>query len=412
MPENIYITDTTFRDGQQSRAPYTTEQMVEIYKMLHRLGGPKGIVRQTEFFVYSQKDREALEQCMALGYKFPEITTWIRATKSDFALVRNIGIKETGILVSCSDYHIFNKMGLTRKQAMDKYLGIVKDAIDAGLRPRCHFEDITRADFYGFVVPFATALMRLSEESGIPVKIRACDTMGYGVPFPGVALPRSVSGIIYGLQHYAGVPCEMLEWHGHNDFYKGVVNATTAWLYGAQAVNCSLLGIGERTGNVPLEAMVFEYAQLRGTLDGMDSRVITEIADYISRETHYELPPMTPFVGKNFNVTKAGIHADGLLKDPEIYNIFDTEALLDRPPLVAVSNVSGLAGIACWINNYYRLAGENAVSKKDPFISKMKEWIDKEYDGGRVTVISDEEMVHLFEETAPEVYAKVARPKA
>ncbi len=412
MPENIYITDTTFRDGQQSRAPYTTEQMVEIYKMLHRLGGPKGIIRQTEFFVYSEKDRQALEQCMALGYKFPEITTWIRATKSDFALVRNIGIKETGILVSCSDYHIFNKMGLTRQQAMDKYLGIVKDAIDAGLRPRCHFEDITRADFYGFVVPFATALMRLSEESGIPVKIRACDTMGYGVPFPGVALPRSVSGIIYGLQHYAGVPCEMLEWHGHNDFYKGVVNASTAWLYGAQAVNCSLLGIGERTGNVPLEAMVFEYAQLRGTLDGMDSRVITEIADYISRETNYELPPMTPFVGKNFNVTKAGIHADGLLKDPEIYNIFDTEALLDRPPLVAVSNVSGLAGIACWINNYYRLVGENVVSKKDPFIAKMKEWIDKQYDEGRITVISDEEMVHLFEETAPDVYQKVARPKA
>ena len=73
-------------------------------------------------------------------------------------------------------------MGLTRQQAMDKYLGIVKDAIDAGLRPRCHFEDITRADFYGFVVPFATALMRLSEDSGIPVKIRACDTMGYGIP--------------------------------------------------------------------------------------------------------------------------------------------------------------------------------------------------------------------------------------
>ncbi|MBQ0012196.1 MAG: 2-isopropylmalate synthase, partial [Clostridiales bacterium] len=337
--------------------------------------------------------------------------TWIRATKSDFALVRNIGIKETGILVSCSDYHIFNKMGLTRQQAMDKYLGIVKEAIDAGLRPRCHFEDITRADFYGFVVPFASALMRLSEESGIPVKIRACDTMGYGVPFPGVAMPRSVSGIIYGLQHYAGVPSEMLEWHGHNDFYKGVVNASTAWLYGAQAVNCSLLGIGERTGNVPLEAMVFEYAQLRGTLDGMDPRVITEIADYISRETDYELPPMTPFVGKNFNVTKAGIHADGLLKDPEIYNIFDTEALLDRPPMVAVSNVSGLAGIACWINNYYRLAGENVVSKKDPFIAKMKEWIDAEYAGGRITVISDEEMVKLFESCGGDVFKKVAKPK-
>ena len=80
----------------------------------------------------------------------------------------------------------------------------------------------------------------------------------------------------------------MLEWHGHNDFYKGVVNATTAWMYGASAVNCSLLGIGERTGNVPLEAMVFEYASLRGHLNGMNTKVITEIADYISKETGYK----------------------------------------------------------------------------------------------------------------------------
>ena len=398
MPEKIYITDTTFRDGQQSRAPYTTEQMVEIYKMLHRLGGPKGIIRQTEFFVYSQKDREALEQCMALGYKFPEITTWIRATKSDFALVRNIGIKETGILVSCSDYHIFNKMGLTRQQAMDKYLGIVKDAIDAGLRPRCHFEDITRADFYGFVVPFATALMRLSEDSGIPVKIRACDTMGYGVPYTEVALPRSVPGIIYGLQHYSEVPSEMLEWHGHNDFYKAVSNASTAWLYGACAVNCSLLGIGERTGNIPLEAMVIEYASLRGSLDGMDSTVITEIADYYRKELGYDIPPMTPYVGRNFNVTRAGIHADGLMKDEEIYNIFNTRKILNRGPSVMIGKSSGAAGIAFWINENYGLRASEAVDKKDPLVVSLKEWVDAEYAGGRVTTLSTHEIEEKIEE--------------
>lgn len=402
-PENIFITDTTFRDGQQSRAPYSSKQMVDIYKMLHRLGGKKGIVRQTEFFVYSQKDREALLACMDLGFEFPEITTWIRASKEDFALVRDIGIKETGILVSCSDYHIFNKMGLTRKQALDKYIGIVSDAIAAGLRPRCHFEDITRADFYGFVIPFASALMKLSQESGVPVKIRACDTMGYGVPYQGVALPRSVSGIVYGLQHYSGVPSELLEWHGHNDFYKGVVNATTAWLYGAAAVNCSLLGIGERTGNVPLEAMVFEYASLKGTLDGMDTTVITEIADYFVNETNYDLPPMTPFVGKSFNLTRAGIHADGLLKDQEIYNIFDTEKILNRPALVAVSNTSGLAGIAYWINKFYNLNSEQIVHKKDPCILKIKEWVDKQYDDGRQTVISDDEMESLVKLHAAEI---------
>lgn len=398
MPEHIYITDTSFRDGQQSREPYTTQQMVDLYKMLHRLGGPNGIVRQTEFFVYSKKDRDALERCMELGYEFPEITTWIRATKSDFELVKNIGIRETGILVSCSDYHIFKKMNLTRKQAMEKYLGVISDAIEAGLHPRCHFEDITRADYYGFVVPFATELMKLSKDSGVPIKIRACDTMGYGISYPGVSLPRSVPGIIYGLKHYAGVPSDMLEWHGHNDFYKGVVNASTAWLYGAGAVNCSLLGIGERTGNVPLEAMVFEYASLRGDFDGMNPTVITEIAEYLEKETGYETPPMTPFVGRNFNLTRAGIHADGIMKDPEIYNIFDTELILNRPPMVAISNTSGLAGIAVWINQYYGLKGAEAIDKKNEGVVTIKELIDQEYANGRITVISETEMIRYAEQ--------------
>ena len=242
--------------------------------------------------------------------------------------------------------------------------GKAPSAIEGGLHPRCHFEDITRADYYGFVVPFATELMKLSKDSGAPIKIRACDTMGYGISYPGVSLPRSVLGIIYGLKHFAGVPSEMLEWHGHNDFYKGVVNASTAWLYGAGAVNCSLLGIGERTGNVPFEAMVFEYASLRGDFDGMNPTVVTEIAEYLEKETGYETPPMTPFVGRNFNLTRAGIHADGIMKDPEIYNIFDTELILNRPPIVAISNTSGLAGIAVWINQYYGLKGAEAIDKK------------------------------------------------
>ncbi len=398
MPEEIWITDTSLRDGQQSVEPYSAEQIVNIYKLLSKLGGPYGIIRQTEFFVYSKKDREAIEKCMDLGLKFPEITTWIRASKEDFKLVRDLGIRETGILVSCSDYHIFKKLGKTRKQAMDIYLSAVADAFEAGVMPRCHLEDITRADFYGFVVPFVNALMKMSRDAGIPVKIRACDTMGYGVPYTEVALPRSVPGIIYGLQHYSDVPSEMLEWHGHNDFYKAVANASTAWLYGASAVNCSLLGIGERTGNVPLEAMVFEYASLRGSMDGMDPTVITEIADYFKNEIGYKIPPMTPFVGKNFNVTKAGIHADGLLKDEEIYNIFDTDKLLHKPASVMISKTSGLAGIAYWINQNYNLTGDDQLSKRDPIVLTLKKWIDKEYEDGRQTALTTAELENKISE--------------
>ena len=401
MPEEIWITDTSLRDGQQSVEPYTVDQIVKIYKLLSKLGGPYGIIRQTEFFIYSQKDRQALEKCMELDLKFPEITSWIRANKEDFRLVRDLGIKETGILVSCSDYHIFKKMKMSRKQVLDHYLGTVKDAFDAGVIPRCHLEDITRADFYGFVVPFVNELQNLSKEAGIPVKIRACDTMGYGVPYTEAAMPRSVAGIIYGLQHYSDVPSECLEWHGHNDFYKAVANASTAWLYGACAVNCSLLGIGERTGNIPLEAMVFEYASLRGSMDGMDPTVITEIGDFFTKEVGYNIPPMTPFAGRSFNSTRAGIHADGLMKDPEIYTIFDTEKLLNRPATVEVSKTSGAAGIAFWINATYRLPKEQQLGKTDSLVMELKAWVDEQYETGRQTVMSYGEMTEKIQELAP-----------
>ncbi|MBR2466057.1 MAG: 2-isopropylmalate synthase [Clostridia bacterium] len=397
MPNEIWITDTTFRDGQQSRAPYTSKQIVDMYKMMHRLGGERGLIRQSEFFVYTKKDLEAVEKCMALGYEFPEITTWIRAKKEDFELVHNLGIKETGILVSCSDYHIFKKLGLSRSEALEHYLGVVKRAIDAGIRPRCHLEDITRADFYGFVVPFVNALGEVAKEANIPLKIRMCDTLGYGVSYPGVALPRSVPGIVYGLRHYADIPSEMLEWHGHNDFYHGVTNAVSAWLYGASAVNCSLFGVGERTGNIPIEAMVIEYAALRGTFDGMNPEVITELAEYYTTELNYDIPPMTPFVGANFNVTRAGIHADGLMKDTEIYNIFDTEKILGRKAEVAVSNTSGLAGVAYWMNKHYSSASGEDYTKHDDIVIKVKEMVDREYSDGRTTLMGDDELIAFTE---------------
>ncbi len=407
MPEEIWMTDTTFRDGQQSTSPFTVNQIVDLFKLMSRLGGPKGLIRQSEFFLYSEKDRAAAQACMDLGLKFPEVTSWIRANKKDFQLVKEMGIKETGVLVSCSDYHIFKKMGLTRSQALDKYLGVVKDALEAGVKPRCHFEDITRADFYGFVVPFATELMNLSRESGIPIKIRACDTMGYGVNYVGSALPRSVPGIIYGLHHYADVPSELIEWHGHNDFYKVVTNAATAWLYGCAAVNCSLLGIGERTGNCPLEAMAIEYASLKGTDDGMDFTAITDIANYFEREIGYMIPPRTPFVGRSFNSTRAGIHADGILKDEEIYNIFDTKKLLNRPLHVAVNNNSGLAGIAYWINEYYELPEGHKIEKTHPIVVQMKEIIDKQFAEGRCSVLGDDEMDNMLRNCDKELHKKL-----
>jgi citrate (Re)-synthase len=403
-PDEIFITDTTFRDGQQARPPYTVEQIVDLYEMLHKLGGANGVVRQSEFFLYSEKDKEAVRKCQERNYRYPEITGWIRAVKEDFKLVKEMGLKETGILTSVSDYHIFLKLKKNRRVVMREYLSIVSAALDLGITPRCHFEDVTRADIYGFCVPFAQDIMRLSEEVKLPVKIRLCDTLGYGVPYPSAALPRCVPKIIRAMIDDAGVPSEYLEWHGHNDFYKGFINATTAWLYGCSAANGTLLGFGERTGNPPIEGLIIEYISLMGYSNGIDTPMITEIRNYLERVVGVPIPSNMPFVGSNFNSTSAGIHADGILKNEEIYNIFNTSKILNRPISISVNDKSGLAGIGQWINSHFALTGKDRVEKTHPGVAKINRWVTRQYEEGRTTSISDQEMEKVTRKYLPEIF--------
>jgi isopropylmalate/homocitrate/citramalate synthase len=403
-PEEIYITDTTFRDGQQSRPPFTAQQIEDLFTYLHRLSGPKGVIRQSEFFLYTDKDKEAIERCLAKAYKYPEITGWIRAHKDDLQLVKNMGLKETGILTSVSDYHIFLKLKKNRSEALQDYLKIVESTLAHGIAPRCHFEDITRADIYGFCVPFAQALMDLSAKAKVPVKIRLCDTLGVGITFPGAALPRSIGKIVRAMIDDAGVPSEYLEWHGHNDFYKAIINSVSAWLYGCTFVNGTLLGIGERTGNVPIEGLIMDYISLIGNDHGIDTQVITEIRNYFEKEIRHSVPRNQPFIGLDFNATSAGIHIDGVVKNEEIYVSFDTHKILNRPISINITDKSGLSGISHWINSHFALTGHDRVDKTHPGVARINKWIIKQYDTGRVTFISDDEIEHLAHRYIPEVF--------
>lgn len=403
-PDEIYITDTTFRDGQQSRPPFTVQQIEDLYEFLHRLGGPNGVVRQCEFFIYTDKDREAVEKCLEKGYHYPEITGWIRANRDDFQLVKDLGLSETGVLTSVSDYHIFLKLKKTRSQVFKDYIRIVENALEQNVIPRCHFEDITRADIYGFCVPFAQALMNISEDAKIPIKIRLCDTLGVGITYPGSALPRSIGKIIRAMIDDAGVPSENLEWHGHNDFHKAIINSVSAWLYGCTYVNGTLLGIGERTGNAAIEGLIMEYISLTGDENGIDTRVITEIRNYFEKEIGLHIPRNQPLVGLDFNATSAGVHIDGVSKNEEIYTSFDTKRVLNIPVAVNITDKSGLAGIAHWINSHFALVGKDRIEKAHPGIARVNKWIIKQYDEGRITFISDEEMEHLVRRYIPEIF--------
>ena len=404
---DIHITDTTFRDGQQARPPYTIDQMVAIYDLMSRLSGPNGVVRQTEFFLYTKNDRETLDRCRGLGHEYPECTGWIRAVKGDFRLVKEAGLKETGMLTSSSDYHIFQKLNFkSRSDCMEAYCEVVDAALEAGVRPRCHLEDITRADIEGFVLPFVDRLMEMGSQvpEELTPKIRLCDTMGFGITYPGAELPRSIPKLIYKLNQECGVPGDRLEWHGHNDFHKVHTNAAASWLYGCDAVNTSLFGFGERTGNPPLEGAIMEYIALKGDLSGVNTQAVTELADYM-RSIGLPIPENYPFVGRAFNTTRAGIHAGGLRQDERIYNIFDTAELLNRPPRVAITDKSGTDGVVVWVNEFFGLKGGERINKIK--VHKLCRWVMDQYEvHGRLTAISDQEMEAKTQELLPQYWEK------
>ncbi len=404
---DLFITDTTFRDGQQSRPPYSVEQTKKLYKMISRAGGPQGIIRQSEFFLYTRQDRLKVDACRKLGLKHPEITGWIRAQKGELGLIGDMGLKETGMLTSCSDYHIFYKQKQTRRQAAQQYIKAVEAALEAGIRPRCHLEDVTRADIKGFVVPLVQRLERLTEREpeSMKVKIRLCDTMGFGLFLPGIPEPRSIPKLIWRMINECGIPGARLEWHGHNDFHKVHSNALAAWIYGADVVNTTLFGLGERTGNPPLEGALVEYVCLKGRLNGIQLPVITELADYYQSSIDTVIPACYPFVGRDFNTTRAGIHAGGLRKNEEIYSIFDTVRLLHNPPKVAITDKSGADGIALWVNTYLGLKGKEKLTRTK--VVGIQRWVMDQYEKkGRLTAISEKELAEQVRLHFPDLYRK------
>jgi len=410
----LILSDTTFRDGQQARPPYTKKQILDLYRLLGKLSGPNRVIENSEFFLYSDSDIGAVTACLAEHERNPQCprpTGWIRGLSNDalyLKLMQHLGIDETGLLSSCSDYHIFLKLRKNWKTAAEEYLSMGKQAAERDIRVRFHLEDVTRANMDGFVLPFVGMIARFADElpEELKPKVRLCDTMGFGLPYPGVELPRSIPKMVYKVTQ-AGIPPERLEWHGHNDFHLVLANAVAAWLYGCDILNGTLLGFGERTGNPPLEGAIVLYRALKGA-NGTNIEAITEIAEYY-RAMGILIPPHYPLVGEDAYRTRAGIHGGGLAMDERIYQIFDTAALLGKPPSITITDKSGLEGVVYWARCYLTesVPERTQISVKKIDLIEVAKWVDYQYDVlNRTTGISDQEMVaqlllHLPEAAVP-----------
>ncbi len=401
---NLYITDTTLRDGQQAWRPLKIEEAVKVYQLLNELDAGSGIIKSCEFFLYTDKDREVVRRVKELGYDYPKPIAWIRATFSDLKLVEEAGLDKAVILSSISDYHIYYKLRLSRSQAVEKYLSVIEEALKKGISVRASLEDITRADIYGLAIPFIHKVFDLGEKYGVEVEVKIADTLGLGLPFEEVPLPRSIPRIVKALIRDGGVPGEKIEFHGHNDFHMVVANHVVAWISGASMSNCTLLGMGERAGNCPLEAMALFYVQLKGTTGGMNLKVLKKIKEFFE-EIGFEIPEFQPILGANAFRTKAGIHIDGLLKNPQVYLSYDPNAVLGIPYTVSITPYSGRAGVAFWLKSMFGSSSWEDM-KNDPRLAEIYNEITEIYKTGRTTPITDREMITLLKKHVPEILEK------
>lgn len=382
LPNEIWMSETTHRDGQQGGLPLNVERSRRIYDILCRVTNWSGAIRQAEFFPYQKSDRDALQWALGM-YKDGapiEPTTWIRGRRDDVELICGLGVRETGLLCSASDYHTFHKFNPgNRRQAANLYLEAVEIALAAGIQPRIHLEDTTRApvDFVQWLVDAVLDLARKYPESIRP-RFRICDTLGIGLPYEDVALPRSIPRWI-SILTAKGVAGGDIEFHPHNDMWLVVANCLSAIRAGCGVISGTCLGTGERTGNAPLEAVMAHLMGMGYWRDSpVDLRVLNDLVA-LYHEIGEGVSPKYPMFGRDAFVTRAGIHADGINKFWPMYAPFNAPVLVGRNLEVALTKDSGLAGLIFMLRQELR----QEFRKDDERVLQIFAWMEEQFQAGR-----------------------------
>jgi isopropylmalate/homocitrate/citramalate synthase len=395
FPDAVWTTETTHRDGQQGGLPLTTEQSVQIYDLLCRFTGKSGAIRQAEFFVYRKQDLDGFriaQERHAAGAPI-EPTTWIRAAVKDVKLIQSLGVRESGLLASISDFHVFHKFHPGgRMQAAQIYLDAVQLAFDAGIRPRLHLEDASRAsiDFIRYFVRAVLAKAALYPDSLRP-KFRICDTLGVALPDDDAPLPRGVPKLFQALRAEGLRPSD-LEFHPHNDTGLIVANSLAAIRNGCSVINGTCLGKGERTGNAPLELILLHLIGMGCFASCQpDFTILNELGELYARMGQ-ALPDKYPLYGRDAHRTRAGIHADGLNKFWWMYAPFDVPKLIGRPLEVSLTKDSGIAGLIFVARQHL----QREFNKEDPNIRTAHEWMVRQFDEGRQTAVEWEEIASFL----------------
>ncbi|OKY78598.1 MAG: Isopropylmalate/homocitrate/citramalate synthase LeuA family [Candidatus Methanohalarchaeum thermophilum] len=384
----IKLSDGTLREGaQMPGVVIKSKDKLEIYKYLHKIG-----IEKVENFLYNDRDRQVTKKMLDLGYDKPEVTGWIRAAKKDVELLNDFErINETGVLVSVSDTHLFDKIGFEDyEEARQHYLDVIQEVVDHGLKPRCHIEDLTRSSLNEFAFPLIEEILSISPEA----IIRVCDTLNFGIPFEG-ADPYSVPDIVEKLRDMGAKDIEL---HIHDDYGLGVANVLSGFWHGANWGNLTFMGLGERAGVAELEKILL-FLEDRVGIEKYDLSYLKEFAEFFEESAEYHVPNNKAIVGKNVFAHESGIHTDGVLKNPMTYEPYPPEKVGAERKLM-VGDSSGKEVIASKVNEILdKIEADIQVNKNDQRINKIYKQIQEIYEKGkRDSCILDEELVEMMDD--------------
>ena len=312
----IGLTDTTLRDGEQTAGVvFARHEKVRIAALLDEIGVSAA---EVGYPILGDQEQEAIQAVVDSGLSL-EVIAFCRARPEDVAAAAQCHVPAVVISVSTSDIHIRRKFGHSREWVLERVSAASEAARELGLRFTVSAEDASRTD-----LEFLEQYYEVGIEGGAE-RVRYCDTLGVDHPFGIYQRVRELKDSLH-------VPLEL---HMHNDFGMATANVLSGLRAGADGVAVSVGGLGERTGNSSLEEVVMSLKYLYGHDLGIDTTRLREIVEYVADASSRAIPVWKTIVGTNVFAHESGIHVDGVLKNPQNYEVFTPEEVgLERQLVV------------------------------------------------------------------------------
>jgi homocitrate synthase NifV len=327
MTKSLLINDTTLRDGEQAPGvAFTHKEKIQIARVLDEIG-----ILQIEagFPAIGIDERLTIRAIVKLGLK-AQIIAWSRATRADVDDCLACGVDAISISIPVSDVLLKHKLGWDRKFALQEIQSIIRYARQRQFG--CIYlgaEDASRAD-----IDYLIRVARLARDEGVR-RLRFADTLGLLDPFRTYRLLKKLVD---------GAPGLDIEIHAHNDFGLATANTLAAIKAGVKSISTTVGGLGERAGNAAMEEVVMALKYQEGISLQVDTRRFKELAGIVSRAANRPIPPSKPIVGDDVFSHESGIHVEGLLKNPETYQVMNPEEVGQSRRYI-IGKMSGSAGL-------------------------------------------------------------------